>query len=129
MYTIFSSIELLHLEQLEDGMHARLLKPLKIIFPDNLVLTVPEGFKTDFASVPRILWWWLPPSGSYARAAVAHDYLYHVGAVSRFRADQFFLQIMKMLKVGLIKRQLMYWAVRVGGWRMWNHYRRIENVD
>ncbi len=37
--------------------------------------TVPLGFQTDFASVPRILHWLILPYGAYTRAAVLHDWL------------------------------------------------------
>ena len=38
----------------------------------NLVVTVPDGFLTDLASVPRLLWFLVPPhSPDYAAAAVS----------------------------------------------------------
>lgn len=37
--------------------------------------TVPAGFVTDFASVPRFLHWLVLPYGAYTRAAVLHDWL------------------------------------------------------
>lgn len=37
---------------------------------------VPAGFTTDLASVPKFLWWILPPFGRHSRAAVLHDWLY-----------------------------------------------------
>ncbi|RUT32648.1 DUF1353 domain-containing protein [Arsenicitalea aurantiaca] len=39
-------------------------------------ITVPAGFMSDGASVPRPLWWFLPPWGDRATAAaLIHDYL------------------------------------------------------
>src|SRR5262245_38142541 len=38
--------------------------------------TVPAGFVTDLASIPRIFWSALPRDGEYAYAAILHDYLY-----------------------------------------------------
>jgi uncharacterized protein DUF1353 len=35
---------------------------------------VPEGMKTDFASVPRVFVWFLPRYGRYTKAAILHDY-------------------------------------------------------
>lgn len=43
---------------------------------DELTVTVPIHFKTDFASTPRFLWAFFPPYGKYTEAAVLHDYLY-----------------------------------------------------
>lgn len=37
--------------------------------------TVPAGFVTDFATVPRFLHWLWLPYGAYTRAAVLHDWL------------------------------------------------------
>lgn len=42
---------------------------------DGKVITVPSKFKTDFASVPRLFRWLIPPMGRYSWAAVVHDYL------------------------------------------------------
>ncbi|TQE91889.1 MAG: DUF1353 domain-containing protein, partial [Spiribacter salinus] len=32
------------------------------------VITVPKGYRTDFASVPRFFWRLIPPYGRYAKA-------------------------------------------------------------
>lgn len=37
--------------------------------------TVPAGFATDLASVPRLFWRLFPRDGDYRKAAVVHDYL------------------------------------------------------
>lgn len=49
---------------------------------DSEFVTVPPGFKTDFASVPRPFWFWLAPWGRHGRAAIVHDFLYQLGAVT-----------------------------------------------
>ena len=38
-------------------------------------ITVPSGFVTDLASVPRMMWWLIAPF-DVARAAIIHDLLY-----------------------------------------------------
>lgn len=80
-------------------------------------IQAPTGFVTDFASVPRILWSWIPPYGKHLQAAVTHDWLYHSAppAMTRKQADQLFLLMMQEAGVGAIRRNLMYAAVRVGG--------------
>ena len=87
---------------------------------------MPAGFETDFASVPRLFWRVVPPWGRYSPAAVVHDYLYHTGKVSRIAADRVFLELMAALGVPLWKRQVMYWAVRLGGWLAWDTSRKRE---
>lgn len=95
-------------------------------------IVVPKGFKTDFASVPRICWSVFPPYGRYAKAAVVHDFLCEVNHlqngretynakellqvdydVSRAYADKVFLEAMKVLGVNVFTRHLLYLGVRV----------------
>lgn len=85
-------------------------------------IEVPKGFVTDLASTPRLLWLTFPPFGRYTGASVIHDYLYSVGyqlGISRKKADEIFLGIMKELGVPFWKRQAMYKAVRLFGF---SHY-------
>jgi hypothetical protein len=61
-------------------------------------VTVPAGFRTDGASIPRALWWLEPPWGRAAAAAVVHDRLYalrragtpHAAAMTRRQCDALF---------------------------------------
>lgn len=82
-------------------------------------VTAPKGFITDFASVPRALWWLYPPMGRYSPAAIIHDYLYVTQTRSRAQADKIFLEAMKVLGVPWHRRTTMYSAVRVGGYFPW----------
>ena len=47
------------------------------------LIDVPIGFMTDFASVPRPLWWFIPKWGKYGNAAVIHDFSYWQQQFSR----------------------------------------------
>jgi hypothetical protein len=86
--------------------------------------TVPKNFETDFASIPRFLHSWLPPTGPWGPAAVLHNHLYKTGLVDRKGADQLFLLAMKELGVPKKKRYVIYFAVRCFGWRYWNRRHR-----
>lgn len=112
----------LTVEVLDDGEHYRLTADLRVKSP-NFKFIVPRGFETDFASVPRGLWNIFPPFGKYTPAAVLHDYLYRFSKLTRKRCDEIFLECMTALGVPYIKRYLMYWGLRVGGWAAWNSYR------
>lgn len=92
------------------------------------IVTVPKGFETDFASVPRILWSIFPPDGTYTQAAVLHDYLYYSGIFNRKKCDGIFLEAMEVLNVPWWKRKLMYRAVRIFGRFGWDD-RREEEFD
>jgi hypothetical protein len=55
---------------------------------DAEVVNVPPGFVTDFASVPRPVWFWIAPWGRHGRAAIVHDFLYRNGSVTDVAARQ-----------------------------------------
>jgi len=95
-----------------------LVEPLRFEYTVNgggIEVTVPKGFVTDFASIPRPLWSVFPPCGKYTKAAIVHDYLYTRQGCSRFLADAVFREIMFQLKVPYWKRILIYYAVRFFG--------------
>ncbi len=92
--------------------------------------TVPQGFCTDFASVPRVLWSLVGnPVGRYAAAAVLHDWLYATAPVDRARADALFLEAMGVLGVRWSQRWALYLGVRLGGWLAWRRHRRPETHE
>jgi hypothetical protein len=92
-------------------------------------ITVPAGFETDFASVPRIFHSFIPPLGKHGRPAIIHDFLYSTEGrgpgitrrepYSRKEADDIFLEAMKVVGVPRLRRSLMYRAVRLGGGSGW----------
>jgi len=96
-----------------------LLRPLKFTYQINgggLEIEIPQGFETDFASIPRIFWPILPPTGRYSKAAVLHDYLYGLPNCSRFLADAMLREAMYQLDVPLWKRIVVFYFVRTFGW-------------
>lgn len=98
---------------------------------------IPAGFRTDFASVPRLLRFLIPKNGSHDAAAIAHDFfyrrkpsvrkfpggssgsLYHYGNISRLDSDRLFRRMMRELGVNVIRRNVMYYSVRVFGILSW----------
>src|SRR3990167_2683501 len=100
------------------------------------VITIRQGFCTDFASVPRLFWWLFPPDGKYTQAAVVHDFLYSIKGQTRSsfteppvilngknrarrECDDIFLEAMGVLNVSVLTRHTMYRAVRMFGWIPW----------
>jgi hypothetical protein len=77
-------------------------------------VTVPKGFLTDFASVPRLPFAYWFTGGLGDRAAVLHDYLYAL-KVPRAWADAAFHAALKADNVSGWRRALMYAGVRLGG--------------
>lgn len=90
-------------------------------------ITVPQGYITDGASVPRILWPLVRPDGLVRAGSVLHDYLYGLRGFSakqgfhftRRECDIIFRDIMKECGVSWLKRGTMYNAVRLFGWLPW----------
>lgn len=93
--------------------------------PDSwdIRITVPIGFLTDFASIPRFARVIIPKLGRYNKAAVIHDAIYKDifpgRRFTRKEADICFLEGMTELGVVKWKRWVMWAAVRVGGYFAW----------
>ena len=91
---------------------------------ERIDLTIPAGFRTDLASIPRPFRNIISKVGRHMRGAVVHDYLYrhrlHSGdwcwlAVPKKKADRIFKRIMEHDEVAGWKVWMMYNAVRFGG--------------
>jgi hypothetical protein len=79
---------------------------------------VPAGFRTDFASVPRVVTWLVPRFGAYTLAAILHDWLcsegIRSGEVTSREADGIFRRVMRESGVSVLRRWLMWAGVRWG---------------
>ncbi len=80
--------------------------------------TVPVGQRTDFASVPRVFVWLLPRYGRYTLSAILHDHLWRdlvpTGELTYRDADRLFRQALGSQAVPVLRRWLMWTAVRWG---------------
>lgn len=121
----------LKVKPLPDGRKWELLEEFSYYLGDldsGMYITVPRGFVTDFASVPRIFWIILPPWGKYGKAAVLHDYLYQQGKFIRLLCDSIFFEAMTVLGVPRWQKWLIYLGVRLGGWIPYSRYKKREEV-
>ena len=78
--------------------------------------TIPTGFITDFASVPRIPFLFDMFGDSAHEAATLHDWLYGTGTEPRAIADRLFLEAMTSTGIPTFRQHAMYCAVRAFGW-------------
>jgi hypothetical protein len=88
-------------------------------YPSEEVIKIPQGFRTNFLSIPRIFWPIISPIDTHAKAAVVHDYCYSVGYESKKRSDDIFREALDVLGVKKWKIFCMYWALRSFGWIAW----------
>ena len=85
------------------------------------VVRVRPGFRTDGASIPRLLWrvFGSPYDPDIIAAAIGHDALYRGRILPRRDADAAFLRMMEAGGVGKLKRRLVWAGVRLFGWAAW----------
>jgi hypothetical protein len=91
------------------------------------VITVPVGFHTDFASVPRLGIVYALLGDRAHEPAVVHDFLYYAGMTTRKMADDILLEAMGVMGLPFWQRWPIYAGVRVGGWAAWNAHRAARD--
>lgn len=110
---------------LPDGIHDILVEDWTFRWKGKKFI-VPKGFVTDYASIPRLFSRILPQRGPYNRAALAHDWLYWSGILTKSEADHVLYDLADRFGVGFLDRQLLLRGVQLGGWVAWRMYRRME---
>jgi Protein of unknown function (DUF1353) len=87
-----------------------------------VAVSVPPGFVTDLASIPRVFWSLLPPDGNYAYAAIVHDYLYWTQERPKEEADQILKLTMQDFKINSATIFAIFEGVHLfGGWAWRNN--------
>lgn len=104
-------VEVLSKERAGEGLF-KLIQDFSITDPVRGTLTVPAGYITDFASIPRPCRWLIPNAGKSAKAAVLHDYLLSRSSNPRW-ATGVFNRTLKSEGVGTIRRMMMVGFVAV----------------
>jgi hypothetical protein len=92
-----------------------------VVYQDSegKVWTVPKGYESDYASIPRALSWYYAKSGPYNLAAVVHDYLItdvleKQHAIESNRVDEIFKEAMADLDIPKARQWVMWAGVRLG---------------
>lgn len=85
---------------------------------DDYEFTVPQGFVTDGASCPRILWSICAPvAGPFGEGAVIHDWFYNDGPdIGRYNADMVLYCMGKYRGANIVQAQLVKTGVNSFGW-------------
>lgn len=93
-------------------------------------VTVPAGFVTDFASIPRVFFTALRPDGEYTYPAIVHDYLYWAQTRPRDICDAIFKAGMEDFGISSVTIGPIYGAVRGAGELSWkNNARRKKRGE
>ena len=75
----------------------------KIIYKD---ITIPKGYKTNGANVPRLFWSIIPPfKPKYLPAVIVHDYL--CDAEEYVKADKYFKEILLSIENSFITKNMV----------------------
>lgn len=120
---------------LHDGRRYELKKATQYAFksfwePFNVYIGNERNhpFIFDWASVPRLLWFfWSPMWTDTLPGALFHDYLYRKQYCTREQADQCFNELMIYCKVWFIKRNMFYLWVRIFWWIAWRKNKTLQN--
>lgn len=90
--------------------------PLDLMFAGRR-FSVPVGFRTDLASIPRLLRSlpWLDPDGCSRSGAVAHDWAYHSHELSKPEADEMLRQAIIAKGCGSATARAFWLGVKIGG--------------
>jgi len=84
--------------------------------------TVPIGFFTDLASVPRVMRWIVPVANAKNRqAAIVHDYLCYKEVQEKYgitqrQADMVFREALAVCNVNPVGQWVMWTPVRIYQW-------------
>jgi hypothetical protein len=89
---------------------------------DGEIITVPKGYVTDLATIPRWYWSIISPARSdLIEAAIIHDYLYGCpGSITRSEADAILYNALILDGSSEYVAKKMYYSVRLFGGRYFN---------
>lgn len=95
--------------------------PLAISWGDvgatsRTTVVIPEGQRSNGESVPNFLRPFFPPYGELFEASVLHDGLRSDKTIPQRVADHVMLGWLRQNKYPKVRRALVFWAIRLGGW-------------
>lgn len=92
-------------------------------------VTVPRGFITDAASIPRFAWWWTRPEGVWP-AALIHDWRFNqcgeLGALTIKEANIELYENVMALGYRKSKAWVVWSGPSLWGKSIWNRYLRLK---
>jgi hypothetical protein len=103
-------------------------------------LVIPKGFEFDGASIPRFWRIFFVPTCILFIGSIVHDFGYRHGTLLRRNQeaygfqnrkwfDDLFHQINNQENGFIFLNSIVHFFVRIGGFFMWKHYRKNENLQ
>ena len=119
----------LAVEALADGENWIVLRSFAWV-EDGVEIYVPCGFWTDFGSIPSAFCLLAGHPDDDAIAFVLHDYCYkHApNGMTRAEADALLDRALKWCGANWFRRKAILAGLRLGGWKVWNYYRKRDKV-
>lgn len=105
----------------------KLSEEINVMLSNGMIITIPNGYVWDLASVPRLLWWLVPPDSDAEIAFLIHDHLYENKIISKDFADNEMLlwsketNGRKNVSLRNIDNYVRYYAVKWFGKIAWNN--------
>jgi len=105
----------------------------------GLVAVIPAGFVFDAASIPRVFWWFLSPTGLLLVPSLIHDHAYRYGFIwilgkhdympfgircMRGEWDRLFREMSDDVNGVHLAGWIAWVGVRLGGWMAWGKCRK-----
>lgn len=97
-------------------------KPIDVMLSNNNVITIPEGFYYDMATIPKWLWSIVRPYNDALFATLIHDYLYihqETHDMTRYQVDKEFLLWSNLTNRNKLDNKIRYIFARAFGWLWW----------
>lgn len=106
----------------------RLLNDVTVQLTNGEVILIPSGFTWDLSSVPRLLWFILPPDGDFEIAALIHDYLYQNVLFTRSFSDKQMFAFSNATNKNKVDNLLRFIGVRLFGFIVWNRNKKRNTL-
>lgn len=88
-------------------------------------VTVPKGYITNGANIPRVFWWIFPPNLSdIMEAVVVHDYLCDLGEYER--ADEYFKELLNISDISTFSVFILHRSVTTYHYIRYHSVRKIK---
>ena len=107
----------------------QLTSPLVYVEDNGNTYYVPEGFKSDGFSIPKIFHWWHKPLEGNISPAILHDYILECPNIimTFIEANNVFSEAMKSVGFGFFKRKTMEFATDINAITQFNN--KPNNYD